>query len=66
MTRYMKMALIRQFETRLLDLVGNGQLSGTTHTCIGQEANAVAIMDALDRDIDTVWSNHRCHGHFLA
>lgn len=65
-TWYMKIALIREFETRLLNMFGAGQLSGTTHTCIGQEANAIAVMDALDREIDTVWSNHRCHGHFLA
>src|SRR3546814_15459773 len=23
-------------------------------------------MGALDKAIDTIWSNHRCHGHFLA
>jgi TPP-dependent pyruvate/acetoin dehydrogenase alpha subunit len=63
---YMLMSLIRQFETRLLDLFSQGQLSGTTHTCIGQEANAIALMAAIDKDRDTVWSNHRCHGHFLA
>lgn len=63
---YMVMSLIRQFESRLLDLFGKGQLAGTTHTCIGQEANAVAIVGALDTEIDTIWSNHRCHGHFLA
>ncbi|WNO54192.1 thiamine pyrophosphate-dependent dehydrogenase E1 component subunit alpha [Stakelama saccharophila] len=63
---YMLMSLIRQFETKLLDLFSQGLLSGTTHTCIGQEANAIALMAAIDKDIDTVWSNHRCHGHFLA
>ncbi|AKH42846.1 TPP-dependent pyruvate/acetoin dehydrogenase alpha subunit [Altererythrobacter atlanticus] len=63
---YMTMSFIRQFEQRLLDMFSQGLMAGTTHTCIGQEANAVAIMGALDREIDTVWSNHRCHGHFLA
>ncbi len=63
---YLKLNMIRQFESRLLDLFSAGELTGTTHTCIGQEANAVALMDALDREIDTIWSNHRCHGHFLA
>jgi TPP-dependent pyruvate/acetoin dehydrogenase alpha subunit len=62
----MTMCFIRQFELRLLDMFGKGLLAGTTHTCIGQEANAVAIMTAIDREIDTIWSNHRCHGHFLA
>jgi len=63
---YMLMSLIRQFETRLLDLFGQGKLAGTTHTCIGQEANAIAVMSVIDKTIDTIWSNHRCHGHFLA
>ena len=63
---YMMMSLIRQFESRLLDLFSQGHLSGTTHTCIGQEANAIAMMSAIDKQIDTIWSNHRCHGHFLA
>lgn len=63
---YFQMRLIREFETTLLDLFSRNILFGTTHTCLGQEANAVAVMEAIDRDIDTVWSNHRCHGHFLA
>lgn len=63
---YMIMNMIRQFESRLLDLFSKGHLSGTTHTCIGQEANAIAIMNNIDRGTDTIWSNHRCHGHFLA
>ncbi|MDB5713862.1 MAG: acoA 2 [Sphingomonadales bacterium] len=63
---YMIMTMIRQFESRLLDLFSEGALSGTTHTCIGQEANAIAVMNNIDRKKDTIWSNHRCHGHFLA
>ncbi len=60
------MAFIRAFEEKLLEQFGQGKIFGTTHTCIGQEANAVAIITSLDRNIDTIWSNHRCHGHFLA
>ena len=63
---YRQLCLIRGFEQRLLDLFTRNLLFGTTHTCMGQEANAVGIMSALDRDIDMVWSNHRCHGHFLS
>ena len=63
---YFRMALIRNFEQRLLDLFARNEIFGTTHTCMGQEANAVGVVDALNRDIDFVWSNHRCHGHFLA
>lgn len=63
---YRMMAFIRAFENKLLEQFGLGKIFGTTHTCIGQEADAVAIVTSLDRELDTVWSNHRCHGHFLA
>ncbi len=63
---YYQISLIRRFELSLLDLFGKGKIFGTTHTCQGQEANAVAIVNNLNREIDTIWSNHRCHGHFLA
>lgn len=63
---YRMMAFIRSFEEKLLEQFSQGKIFGTTHTCIGQEANAVAIITQLHRSIDTVWSNHRCHGHFLA
>ncbi|MFQ5458177.1 MAG: dehydrogenase E1 component subunit alpha/beta, partial [Myxococcota bacterium] len=42
-----------------------GQLMGTTHTSIGQEANAVGVASALNPD-DIIVSNHRGHAHFLA
>lgn len=64
--QYRLMKLIRQMEERLLDMFGRNELFGTTHTCMGQEADAVGVLDAIDRSKDTVWSNHRCHGHFLA
>jgi TPP-dependent pyruvate/acetoin dehydrogenase alpha subunit len=62
---YRRMRFIRRFEESLLDLFDRGLLNGTTHACIGQEADAVAIMEHLGDD-DHVFSNHRCHGHFLA
>jgi 2-oxoisovalerate dehydrogenase E1 component len=65
MTLFGRMALVRCFESRLLELFSQGLLMGTTHTCLGQEANAVGVSAALRRD-DVVVSNHRCHGHFLA
>jgi 2-oxoisovalerate dehydrogenase E1 component len=58
--------LVRTVEQQLLALFAAGKLSGTTHTCIGQEMAAVALAAALDRDRDIVVSNHRCHGHYLA
>ena len=42
-----------------------GRFFGTTHTYLGQEANAVGVLSHLAAE-DIVTSNHRCHGHFLA
>src|ERR1700676_4882528 len=58
-------ALIREVEERLLQLFAAGKLFGTVHTCVGQEMVGVAIARAL-RAGDILFSNHRCHGHFLA
>jgi TPP-dependent pyruvate/acetoin dehydrogenase alpha subunit len=62
---YRRMRFIRRFEESVLELFERGLLNGTTHACIGQEADAVAVAEHL-RDEDHVFSNHRCHGHFLA
>lgn len=62
---YRKMYEIRRFEETVLDNFPRGIFTGTTHTYIGQEANAVGILSQLTGD-DIVFSNHRCHGHFLA
>jgi TPP-dependent pyruvate/acetoin dehydrogenase alpha subunit len=64
-TWYRRMRFIRRFEERLLELFEEGLLNGTTHACIGQEADSVAVMEYLQED-DHVFSNHRCHGHYLA
>lgn len=58
-------SLIRASETALLDLFGRGLLSGTTHTCIGQELCQMAAVRCLDDRDDVMFSNHRNHGHFL-
>jgi acetoin:2,6-dichlorophenolindophenol oxidoreductase subunit alpha len=65
-TYYQQMYTIRGVEERLLSLYTQGVLFGTVHTCIGQEACAVGVVNALDRKKDIIWSNHRGHGHFLA
>lgn len=62
---YQTMLRIRRFEEKILDKFPTGVFHGTTHTYIGQEANAVGIISHLE-DVDAVFSNHRCHGHFLA
>jgi TPP-dependent pyruvate/acetoin dehydrogenase alpha subunit len=56
--------MIRHFELLLLELFAAGHVSGTTHTCIGQEYVPVAMAPLLGRAF--VVSNHRCHGHYLA
>jgi TPP-dependent pyruvate/acetoin dehydrogenase alpha subunit len=63
---YEQMVTIRRVEETLLELSSSGELVGTTHTYIGQEAGGVAIIDHLDPARDVVFSNHRCHGHYLA
>jgi TPP-dependent pyruvate/acetoin dehydrogenase alpha subunit len=62
---YKAMLRIRRFEEQVLDAFPSGLISGTTHTYLGQEANAVGVLSHLAAD-DIVFSNHRCHGHFLA
>jgi 2-oxoisovalerate dehydrogenase E1 component len=60
-----KAMLIRAVEERLLTLFSEGKLFGTVHTCIGQEWTGVAVAEALVEG-DLIFSNHRCHGHYLA
>ncbi len=62
---YRELYRIRRFEETVLEKFSEGVFSGTTHTYIGQEANAVGIISCLHAD-DIIFSNHRCHGHFLA
>ncbi|SEB30671.1 pyruvate dehydrogenase E1 component alpha subunit [Streptomyces misionensis] len=57
--------LIRHFEMALLDLYARGEVSGTTHTCLGQEYIPVALAPLLHVN-DFIFSNHRGHGHYLA
>lgn len=57
--------LIRGSERLILDLFTRGLVSGTTHTCLGQELCQMAVVRALGHADDVVLSNHRNHGHFL-
>ncbi len=56
---------IRKFEGTVLEKFHLGVFSGTTHTYLGQEANAVGVLAHIEQK-DIVFSNHRSHGHFLA
>jgi len=59
------LVLTRSFEERVLKLVSDGSIRGTTHPYVGQEAVAVGACLALRSD-DWVVSTHRGHGHLLA
>jgi len=62
---YRSMLRIRRFEETVLGEFSRGYFFGTTHTYIGQEANAVGVLRNIAPE-DIVVSNHRSHGHFLA
>jgi len=62
---YLEMLRIRRFEQKVLEMFSRGVFFGTTHTYLGQEANAVGVLSHIGQD-DIVFSNHRGHGHFLA
>lgn len=57
--------LIRRTEDAFIDLFSKGKMNGTVHTCNGQEFSAVAFCNSLQK-ADIIFSNHRCHGHYIA
>jgi acetoin:2,6-dichlorophenolindophenol oxidoreductase subunit alpha len=59
------MLLIRRMEERLGEVVKSGELPGSVHLYIGQEAVAVGVCSLLSEQ-DWIASTHRGHGHFLA
>ncbi|MBO0424246.1 pyruvate dehydrogenase [Enterococcus plantarum] len=60
-----KMWEIRIFEETIQELFDAGELHGTMHLCIGQEATAVGGAGILDQS-DWIVSTHRNHGHCIA
>lgn len=59
------MVRIRQFETRTIELFEQGQIKGTAHSSIGQEAIAAGACRALE-EWDFILTHHRGHGHTIA
>ncbi|MBX3597726.1 MAG: thiamine pyrophosphate-dependent dehydrogenase E1 component subunit alpha [Rhizobiaceae bacterium] len=57
-----RMLRIRLFEERASKMVRRGQIPGTLHTSVGQEAQVVGACMAL-RPQDNIAGNHRSHGH---
>jgi TPP-dependent pyruvate/acetoin dehydrogenase alpha subunit len=62
---YEEMYRIRVFETLLVPHIQSGEIKTPCHLCIGQEAVAVGVCEAL-KPQDYVFGNHRSHGHYLA
>ncbi len=60
-----KALLSRRVEENLLKLFFENKLFGTVHTCVGQEFSGAVISELLNSG-DAIFSNHRCHGHFLS
>ncbi len=62
---YRRMVRIREFELAAIDLFKRGQVKGTIHAYIGQEASGVGVCMALHKD-DLIAGTHRSHGHNIA
>lgn len=60
-----KMFQIRYFENEVEQFILKGQIYGTCHLYIGEEANAVGAIAAIRKD-DWIASHHRGHGHCIA
>jgi 2-oxoisovalerate dehydrogenase E1 component len=64
-TLYQVMVRIRRFDEKTVELFNAGQVKGTAHSYVGQEAVATGACANLTKD-DSVISNHRGHGHCIA
>ena len=62
---YRRMWLIRRFEERTTELFKEGVVTGTAHSCVGQEAIAVGVSSVM-RPGDYLTGHHRSHGHLVA
>ena len=62
---YEQMSKIREFEEKANELYMKALMPGLTHLYSGQEAVAVGVCEALNKD-DYITSTHRGHGHCLA
>jgi TPP-dependent pyruvate/acetoin dehydrogenase alpha subunit len=62
---YQRMWLIRKFEEKIYEFFSKGEIHGTCHLCIGEEATAVGSIFAL-QDNDYVLGTHRGHGQAIA
>ncbi len=61
---YLKMMQTRKFEEKAAELFTLGQVHGTAHFCIGEEATGVGATCALKRE-DLIYATHRGHGQSI-
>jgi TPP-dependent pyruvate/acetoin dehydrogenase alpha subunit len=61
---YRKVMTIRLFEEKVDEFFRQGKITGAVHTSVGQEAVAVGVAEALEKD-DLVVATHRGHGHCI-
>ncbi len=62
---YRTMRRIRRVEEAIVERYPEQQMRCPVHLCIGQEAVAAGVCQALEQG-DQVLSGHRSHGHYLA
>ena len=62
---YRTMRRIRAFDERVAELFQGGEIKGTAHSYVGQEAVAAGVCANLGPD-DFMASHHRGHGHCIA
>jgi 2-oxoisovalerate dehydrogenase E1 component len=62
---YKRAYTIRKVEEFFLIMFKLGKISGTVHTCVGQEFSGV-FASKYSQKGDYVVSNHRGHGHYIA
>jgi acetoin:2,6-dichlorophenolindophenol oxidoreductase subunit alpha len=62
---YRRIRLIRRFEEAVQSLFQRGEVHGTTHLYMGQEAVATGVGSVLD-ERDRVAATYRGHGHALS
>ncbi len=62
---YKEMYLIRSVEEKISREYSKGKMRCPVHLSIGQEACAVGVSQNLNKS-DVVYSNHRCHAHYIA
>lgn len=59
-----RMTVVNRFEDRLMQLYKRGEVHGTIHLCIGEEAAVIGSTAALKSD-DYIFTTHRGHGECI-